>query len=157
MKKQKKIWLLKNELLIVLLFLMMNSCSFLEQDLKPGFAISNLCIKKEAEQNASILGGVYFDFFNKSQKQIVSMELIVRIYDKKNGGPAFTGSATINSNYQGLIEGLEKKEMCISLDDYIVFDSQMDLLLDAFLISKITYSDGTVWNDFFGLYGIYAN
>ena len=154
----KELNITKNEFLIILcLLFLMNSCSFMEQDLKSKFAVSDLCIKKESGQSASILGGVYFEFFNKTQKQIVSMELYIRIYDGRTGRPAFISAATINSKYEGLIEGLEKKEMCIPLDDYITFDSEKDLLLDAFIISKIIYSDGTTWNDFFGLFGIYSN
>ncbi|MBP5603464.1 MAG: hypothetical protein J6X78_12130 [Treponema sp.] len=122
----------------------------------PRFTISELCIRKGFDEDACVLGGIYFDFFNKSQKQIISMDLNVRIFDANTGEPALAGVTTISSSYEGLIESLEKREMCISLDDYITFDFDGNLIIDAFIISKIVYSDGEIWCDYFGLYGNYA-
>ena len=122
----------------------------------PRFTISELCIRKGFNEDACVLGGIYFDFFNKSQKQIVSMDLNVRIFDGSTGEPAFSGVTIISSSFEGLIESLEKKEMCISLDDYITFDFDGNLIIDAFIISKIVYADGEIWRDYFGMYGNYA-
>ena len=154
----------KNVLCVLILtgLILLTDCAVpqqlaLPQQLSPEFVISNLYCKKGYDENACVLGGVYFDILNKSEEEIIYMELNVRLCDSKTGAPAFPINPTISIKYDGCIESLEKKEMCISLDNYITFDSPKEFLIDAFIINKIVYADGTVWNDFFGMYGIFRD
>ena len=124
---------------------------------RPDFYVSNLCIKNDYDEDACVLGGVYFDFFNKSEKEIIAIELNIRIFNRQTGKPAFAGAGTIKVNYVGSIQSLEKREMCLSLDDYISYESQDNLIIDAFIISKITYSDQSIWKDYFGVYGFFPD
>ena len=147
----------KKALLVLFIQFFLVSCSNICIPVKPEFVISNLFIRKGFDENACVLGGVYFDFYNKSQKQITSLEISISVYDKQTRKQAFAGTSVIHTSFEGLIDSLEKKEMCISLDDYILFDSGSELFIDSFIIKKIVYQDKTSWNDFFGIYGIYSN
>ena len=71
-----------NSVLFYLILLGLASTCFLscKNDVfsKPDFSISNLTYKDK---------GVYFDFYNKAQKDIKSMQIKMCVYDKRTGVP----------------------------------------------------------------------
>ena len=136
-----------NSVLFYLILLGLASTCFLscKNDVfsKPDFSISNLTYKDK---------GVYFDFYNKAQKDIKSMQIKMCVYDKKNGSAAFEGEGIITCQIDSGVLALEQRSFCISLQDYFTDDKDLELIIDNFYISRILYTDGKEWKDWFGLY-----
>lgn len=139
-----------NFVFILFLFLII-SCS-LPQDKLPLFTISEPVYKSSLEDSSCKTGGVYFDFYNKAQSEVVFMEIRMNVYDKKSGQMAFIGTGTIISSYDVSVSPGETKSLCVSLDPYITVRAEEGYYIDQFYISRIKYSDGRVWSDNLGVY-----
>lgn len=118
----------------------------------PEFAVSSPVYKKGKTGESCELGGVCFDFYNKSSKKVISIETKMNVYNPATKQTAFAGVGTITSSFNGEIEAGQKKEMCVSLDEYITTACDIDFLIEQFYISRILYSDGSEWKDYFGVY-----
>ncbi len=120
------------------------SCSLFEK-LSPSFEITNLKCKDAA---------VYFDFYNDSSKTISVLQLYVSVRDKKTGELVGPASGILSCDFKQEIQGHEKKEMFISFEDYLETSEETAPILEivSLVVSRIVYSDGTVWKDTFGLY-----
>ncbi len=137
--------------LIFLIILILNSC-ILAEEKGPPFAFSYPVYKAGQQENACLLGAVYFDFYNKAKVPVVQMEIRMNVYDKSSKKNAFSGAGTIISKAEVNIEAGEKRNLCISLDDYILTASDRELLIDNFYISRLSYKDESDWKDYFGIY-----
>ena len=130
--------------LIIVLSFSNVSCSLVGQ-LCPKFEISNAQCKN---------GTLYFDFSNQSSKAVLQVELSISLRNKAAGKVEGSASGTITCEYKGVITGLEKKELCISLQNYLTQtdaeNTELEIL--SLVVSRIVYSDGTVWRDIFGIY-----
>lgn len=118
----------------------------------PKFSITEPVYKSNSEDSRCAIGGVYFDFYNKASCDVVFMEVRLNVYDKKTRKNAFTGHGTIVSGNECHVKVGAKKNMCVPLDDFITVISDAGYLIDQFFISRIEYSDGSVYKDIFGTY-----
>lgn len=132
---------------ILLLF----SCG-LSKTFQPEFTVSTPVYKSSLEDSTCKTGGVYFDFYNKAESEVVFMEIRMNVYDKKSGLMAFIGTGTIVSSYSVSVSPGETKSLCVSLDPYITVRAEEGYYIDQFYISRIKYSDGRVWSDNLGVY-----
>ena len=121
-------------------------------DNSPQFAVSTPVYKKGEIENSCRLGGVCFEFYNKSSKRVISIQTKMNVYNSATKETAFVGVGTISSSFNGIVDAKTKKDMCVSLDEYITTSSDCDFLIEQFYISRIVYSDGTEWKDYFGIY-----
>ena len=146
----------KSNLLIVLIYLsvlLLCSCNVNQIDIvRPLFSVSAPEYRSGAEDTNCALGGIYFDFYNKANCDIVFIEIRFNVFDKKTLNIAFPGYGTLTCETFIKLKSGEKKQMCIPLDDYITVLSQEGYVIDQFYISRIEYSDGRFWKDDFGLY-----
>lgn len=130
----------------------------IQEEMLPKFTIEKLEYRRMQEavlpDDYELPAGVYFDFCNKSDKKVLFLQIKLNVYDKKTGNSAFAGTGTITCNFDGTIYCGETKEFCVPLDTYVPVSTEMDLFIDSFFISRVMYSDGSVWNDFFGTYAI---
>ena len=150
---------LKNSLIINCLILVLLplffSCNEKVIDLrKPEFSITEPLYKSAEEDNRCVLGGVYFDLYNKSDSAIVFMETRMNVFDKETGKAAFTGYGTIISESEISIQPGEKRNMCIPLDKYITVVPKAGYIIDQFYISRLEYADGRIWEDDLGVYAV---
>lgn len=141
-------------LLIILQSLMLFGCTLLNENTYPKFTVSKPVYKNAESDPTCEIGGVYFNFYNKSKNNIESMEIRMRVFDRTTRQMAFPGIGTIISILECDIQSKEHKKFCISLDSYITIFSNSDYLIDEFYISKIRYSDGSVWEDKYGIYAV---
>ena len=120
------------------------SCSLFEK-LSPSFEITNLKCKDAA---------VYFDFYNDSSKTISVLQLYVSVRNKKTGEIVGPAAGMLSCDFKQEIQGHEKKEMFISFEDYLETSEETAPILEivSLVVSRLVYSDGTVWKDTFGLY-----
>lgn len=150
MLKKWKIFLIINSFLFLSLFIC--GCSLFSNDNNsPKFSITKPVYKKGPVENSCLLGGVFFDLYNKSENTIIYFEVKMNVFDKETNNNAFPKVGTMKLGMNCEIQSGEMKNLCIPLDKYIVVAKE-DYVIDQFYISKICYSDGTEWQDIFGVY-----
>ena len=76
------------------------------------------------------------------------------IYDAETKKNPFIGSNLIKAVSNETIESGESKELIIPLDKYVYRIPEKPYLIDHFFIRKLTFSDGSVWEDKTGAYKI---
>ena len=139
--------------IIIVLFLSVLSCSQNSSDItNPPFAVTQPEYRSSKEDDRCVLGGVYFDFYNKAESSVIRLETRMNVYDRKTGKAAFLGCGTIESGNEVLIKSREQRKLCVPLDEYITVISEEGYIIDQFYISRIEYEDGSIWEDEFGVY-----
>ena len=150
MPKQTKWLLLLFEIVTAVLFA---GCPAQFLDLgAPPYAITTPVYKIAGPDDVCTIGGVFFDFYNKSEKEVVFLETCMNVFDRQTGELAFPGSGSLSSKASCKIEKAGKKNLCISLDEYLFQLEANSFCVDNFFISRIEYSDGSSWQDKLGAY-----
>ena len=98
--------------------------------------------------------GIVFNFLNKSTKPISSLTGSFRLYDGKTEANPFHGSNAFEITRIININVDENRVIVLSLDPFIHVVPEVPYIVDFFYISKIKYTDGTVWEDKFGVYAV---
>ena len=120
--------------------------------LEPEFTVSAPVYKSAAEDDRCMTGGVYFDFYNRAETDVVALEVRMNVYEADTGKSAFLQGAQITSESEVYIGTGERRNMCISLDSYITSAPKAPYVIDQFYVRRIEYADGSVWRDDAGLY-----
>lgn len=150
MPKQFKALLLLCEIAAAVL---LSSCLLQLWDVgTPPYAITKPVYRIAGPDDVCTLGGVFFDFYNKSEKEVVFIETCMNVFDSQTGELAFAGAGGLTSISSCLIEQKQNRNLCISLDEYVYKLETDSLCIDNFFISKIEYNDGTSWQDKIGVY-----
>lgn len=138
-----------------LLLFMVSGCSDNASDItKPPFSVTQPEYKDSSKDSRCVLGGVYFNFYNRGECSVAYIETRMNVYDRKTRKTAFTGYGTIESGSSVKIRKNETRQLCVSLDQYITVKALEGYYIDQFYISRIEFEDGTVWEDNFGLYAV---
>ena len=116
----------------------------------PDFSVKNV-MYKEASEELKLPEGVYFNFCNNSRKRLMFLEARLTVYDKKSGKLAFSGTGSITCSYDGYIESMETRELCVPLDSFTPISPDIEYYIDSFFISRVIYADGTEWMDLPGV------
>ena len=98
------------------------------------------------------VAGIVFTFYNTSAKKIKRIEISCMIYDADTQKNPFIGSNVIEAAFNEDIGSGESKELIIPLDKYVYRIPEKPYLVDHFFIRKLTFSDGSVWEDKTGAY-----
>lgn len=134
-------------LLIVFSFILI-SCNGYSLDSIP-YVISGDFVMDEGSKEYSICG-VDLYLFNKSEKEISSVNVVFFLFDK-DGEPAVECSNKISAKIEQIVPGEEDCNFCLSLDRFMNSVPEEELLVDYLYLSKIEYEDGSCWEDPYGL------
>lgn len=102
-------------------------------------------------ENVHLYGGIHFTFYNNSNKDIDSLTFKCIVFNEEGQNP-FVGSNNIIAKYNNPVYANDYKEIIISLDSYIYQIPKENLIIDYAYVSKIQYSDGSVWKDVNGIF-----
>ena len=150
MPKQFKALLLLLEIAAAVL---LSSClSQLWNTDTPPYAITKPVYRIAGPDDVCTLGGIFFDFYNKSEKEVVFIETCMNVFDSQTGSLAFSGAGGLRAGASYMIKHSQTKNLCIPLDDYLCRSDNSSLCVDNFFISKIEYADGSIWQDKLGVY-----
>ena len=150
MPKHFKWLLLLSEIAIA--FLLAGCPSQLQGGGAPPYAITKPVYRIAGPDDVCSLGGIFFDFYNKTEKEVVFIETCMNVFDKSTGELAFAGAAGLSCGASCSIEKKARKNLCIPLDDYLYQTDDLLLCPDNFFVKKIKYADGSIWQDWQGLY-----
>ena len=118
----------------------------------PPYAITTPVYRIAGPDDLCTLGGVFLDFYNKSEKEVVFIETCMNVFNRKTGELAFEGAGGMLSESICLLQSHERKSLCIPLDEFIWQLDSPSFIVDNFFITRIEYSDGTTWQDKVGVY-----
>ena len=118
----------------------------------PPYAISKPVYKIAGPDDVCSLGGIFFDFYNKSEKEVVCIETCMNVFNRGTGELAFSGAGGLSSGASCSVQKSQTKNLCIPLDEYLWQMETGGLCVDNFFISRIQYSDGSSWQDKLGVY-----
>ena len=121
----------------------------------PPYAITKPVYRIAGPDDVCSLGGIFFDFYNKTEKEVVFIETCMSVFNTNTGQLAFDGAGGLISGANCKIVKNQKKNLCIPLDDYLLQMENPSLCADNFFIKQIKYADGSSWQDKTGTYAYY--
>lgn len=144
--------MMRKFLLINVLFcLLMASCSNSVWHEVP-YYISDKKIVMQEDEDICRYAEAVFEFYNNTDKEIESVEIVFFFFDDQNRPGMF--NYKIKTQVPCPVEARHAKAIKVSLDPYIGPDVKDQYKLGLSYLSRINYSDGSVWNDQWGVYGI---
>ena len=95
--------------------------------------------------------GIDLLLLNQSAKDINEFSIVFYLFDK-DGEPAKECSNRISFDIEKTIDAGDSFKQCLSLDKYMYMLPEDLLFVDYLYVSRIVYSDGSVWEDPYGLF-----
>lgn len=141
----------KNENLKILTFLfliLMAGCSAYSVETTP-YTISADFVMEE-DSDAYQICGAEVTFFNWSEKEVTEFEVNFYLFDS-DGEPAREYWNLVTFDIVKTLQAGETCSLTLSLDTYMTSVPQELLSIDYLFVSKIIYSDGSVWEDPYGM------
>ena len=142
MRKMRKIKIIVG-IIFVLLFI---SCDIFAQI--PPYAVSGEMVLDNEEYEGEAL--FEFDIYNKSDKTIEEFTIVFYLFDE-DGNTPLTGRSNIVSKIKATVEPYESFESSFSLMKFLTVIPEYPYSVDYLYLSRITYSDGSVWSDPIGM------
>ncbi|MCL2243640.1 MAG: hypothetical protein FWC03_04140 [Treponema sp.] len=148
--------------LVILVITFLISCEYAEEESSvisttvdaPPFIVTEPVCETIEKPGYYKYTGIIFDFMNTGQKIIDEVTFSFMLYDSKTYENPFIGSNRFSIKKLDIILPNENKEIAISLDQYIYIAPKTPYLIDFFYISKIHFTDGSSWEDIYGLFKI---
>jgi len=121
---------------------------------KPPYVITQPLCEIEERPGYFTYAGITFKFLNKSEKIADKIKVSFSLFDANTKGNPFVGSNMFEITMLGIVSSNENKEILISLDKYITVAPETPYLIDLFYIQEIHYTDGSTWEDKYGIHKI---
>lgn len=106
--------------------------------------------KIDMKNENSTVCNVELNFYNKSEKIVNEFTVVFYIFDSEG--------ELISSNKNNIVFSIKKNissnesyECLVNVDDYFSSNQDDEYFLDYLYVSQIKYSDGSEWQDSFGL------
>lgn len=118
-----------------------------------GFCKSPYVIRGEMiidDNNHSDLSVFEYSFKNLTSKTVSSFTVVFYLFDE-SGNSVLTGKPCITKQIDEVVYSDEICESFFSLDPYISVVPDSPYSVDYLYVSRITYTDGTIWTDPFGM------
>jgi len=143
----------RNEFICLVIFeMIITSCCSINQ-LTPPYFITEKSINVGEYENVYSFVGASILIYNNSKKNIEKMTITFNLYDEDENYVGY-GTNVICTDFTGSIEPKASKKIIINLDDVLGTNVNEGVQMDFVYIKQITYSDGTVWSDPFGLFAL---
>ena len=138
-------------ILLVLLCSVLCSCSNILSVEVP-YYISEKRVAMGKDDDICSYAEALFEIFNNSDKEIESMDMRFFVFDDKNHPGSFNNKIEVHVPCP--VMARYARTIKISLDPFIGPVIKEKYNVGFAYVSKITYTDGTVWLDQWGVYGI---
>ena len=156
--KNKKI----KRIVLYLMFTFLVSCEYTNGEMgifsppleSPPFVITKPVCETYGRAGYFKYAGIVFNFMNTGAKIIDEITVSFMLYDAATNSSPFIGSNRFAITKLDLFLPNESREIIISLDQYIYIVPANPYLVDFFYISRIHFTDGSVWEDKYGLYKV---
>ena len=98
--------------------------------------------------------GITFDFLNQGKEITDRITVSFLLFDSRTQESPFFGTNKFEITMREIVFPEERKEVIISLDQFIHIAPTAPYLIDFFFISEIQYVDGSVWQDKYGKFRV---
>lgn len=134
---------LKITFLSVNLFWLLN-CSFY---IDSPFVLENIRCEIGEKDNVCRFAGVFFSFFNATEKAISKIGVSFSVFNQDGTRPFYNNS---NIKAELLCEVLpqQKIEVCACIDSKVSLVPEENYIVGNFRVDKIIYSDGSIWENY---------
>ena len=147
---RKDVLNVRHFLCCLLLFLIFPSCKTLLERNCP-YVIGEVSVEYGESPGKYRFAGVLFTFYNTEPKTVSEFTVSLRLYDD-NGENPFIGANQIIAVNKENIGARSVSDIAINLDDFISDVPEEPYRIDFLYVSEIKYSDGSVWQDKYGVY-----
>ena len=106
--------------------------------------------KLDMKNENSTVCNVELNFYNKSEKIVNEFTVVFYIFDSE-GELISSNKNNIVLSIKQNISSNESYECLVNVDDYFSSNQDDEYFLDYLYVSQIKYSDGSEWQDSFGL------
>ncbi|MBR1638349.1 MAG: hypothetical protein IJ688_03080 [Treponema sp.] len=96
------------------------------------------------------IAGLNLSFKNNGKKRVSEFNIVFYLFDEE-GEPVSLFRSNLVLNVKTDISAGESEDFMLSLDSFFTYEPESDYYIDYVYISRIVYSDGSSWNDPFGL------
>ena len=103
----------------------------------------------DEESSVYKICGVELSFSNLAAETVKEFEVVFFLFDS-DGEPAYECPNRLAFSIEREIGPDEDFSVCLSLDSYMTFVPQSLLEIDYLYVSRITYTDGSIWVDPYG-------
>ena len=103
----------------------------------------------DEESSVYKICGVELSFSNLAAETVKEFEVVFFLFDS-DGEPAYECPNRLAFSIEREIGSNEDFSVCLSLDSYMTFVPQSLLEIDYLYVSRITYTDGSIWVDPYG-------
>lgn len=103
----------------------------------------------DEESSVYKICGVDLSFSNLAAETVKEFEVVFFLFDS-DGEPAYECPNRLAFSIEREIGSNEDFSVCLSLDSYMTFVPQSLLEIDYLYVSRITYTDGSIWVDPYG-------
>jgi len=138
---------------ILVIIISLSSCEgFIPES--PPYIITTPVCELSGNSYDFTYAGISFSFMNKSRKTVDSVTAYFMLFDSRTQSNPFFGSNIFEITKLVLISPEENKRIVLSIDNFIHIAPTEPYLIDFFYISKIHYTDGSIWEDQYGTYSV---
>ena len=113
------------------------------------YLVSGKFVMEEDSSDYEICGAE-LKFYNRSEKKVTEFEVVFYLFDS-DGEPASGCQNRLDFIIEKEVEPGGEFQNCLSLDSYMAVMPQSLLEIDYLYVSRILYTDGSVWEDPYGL------
>ena len=103
----------------------------------------------DEESSVYKICGVELSFSNLAAETVKEFEVVFFLFDS-DGEPAYECPNRLAFSIEREIGPAEDFSVCLSLDSHMTFVPQSLLEIDYLYVSRITYTDGSIWVDPYG-------
>ena len=129
------------------LVIALSGCSVFSLERSPYTIEADFVMNEDAADYKTC--GVNLSFYNLAAETVKEFEVVFYLFDS-DGEPAYECPNRLSFSIEKEIGPDEDFSVCLSLDSYMTFVPQSLLEIDYLYVSRITYTDGSIWVDPYG-------
>lgn len=117
------------------------------------YYITDKYISVGQEKDLFEFAGAYIEIFNNTDLEVEQVTVNFMLYDENGKSAGIYGNQVSSSVDCGIIPH-KRKTVVVSLDNLLGPNLEKSYQLDFVYISRIVYTDGTVWQNPLGLFAV---
>lgn len=132
---------------ILLSMMLLSGCSAFSAERNPYSIAADFVMDEESDEYK--ICGADITFYNHSLITVKEFELVFFLFNSE-GEPASECPERLTFYIEKEIGPDEDFKICLNLDSFMNFIPEAPLEIDYLYVSKIVFSDGSVWEDPYG-------
>lgn len=137
----------KQSIFLITISLLFCSCTLYGNNKVPYLLEGEITIEESSNYEYA---GLNLSLYNKSELDIKGVTVVFYLFDQDGNVPSI-GRNNIVLNMELEVAAGKKLDCCIPMDNYLYEIPEYPYQVDYLYLSKIQYTDGSIWVDPFGI------